>query len=50
MTYIPPAMLVFPMIFMVLYHARRLGLAFDDDYIRDKLLLTLGISFGRPVV
>ena len=47
MPYVPSAALILRLVFMVYYHARRIGVPFDDDDIRDSLLNALRNLLGE---
>ncbi|XP_066346895.1 predicted GPI-anchored protein 58 [Miscanthus floridulus] len=47
MPYVPSAALVLRLVFMVYYRARRIGVPFDDDNIRDSLLNALRNLLGE---
>jgi len=47
MPYVPSAALVLRLVFMVYYRARRIGVPFDDDDIRDSLLNALRNLLGE---
>ncbi|XP_066395668.1 endochitinase A1-like [Miscanthus floridulus] len=47
MPYVPSAALILRLVFMVYYRARRIGVPFDDDNIRDSLLNALRNLLGE---